>query len=150
MLWLFPLPLADDAQPEVRRVWHLCQAEPFERDIGPAWVVEEPDAVTEQDGGDADQDIIEFPGVEALTGNVCAEDVDVLVASGHVRRREAAGEITDEGNIRHRYIGGWWVSTNCGPLHGPPNALPSLSVSLYGSSPPKVRLPTRAMHRSCR
>jgi hypothetical protein len=55
------------------------QAQPFELDVGPTRVIEQPDAVAEQDGRDAHEDLVEHTRVEALPGDAGAEDVDVLV-----------------------------------------------------------------------
>jgi pyridoxine 4-dehydrogenase len=55
------------------------QAEAFEFDLRTAGPVEQPDAVAEQDGGDAHQDLVEHTCVEALPGGTGAEDVDVLI-----------------------------------------------------------------------
>ena len=52
-------------------------------------MVEHADAVAEHYRGDAHQDLVQGAGFEALSGDVGAEDVDVLVARGHLRLRES-------------------------------------------------------------
>ncbi len=42
----------------------MGQAEAFELDVGPARVVEQPDAVAEQNGRDAHEDLVEHTRVE--------------------------------------------------------------------------------------
>src|ERR1035441_68737 len=97
---------SDDAQPEVRRQRRVGQAEAFELDVGPAPAVEQPDAVAEQDGRDAHEDLVQQTRVEALPGGAGAEDVDVLVTRGGPGRGDAAVEVTDEGDIRYRGVRG--------------------------------------------
>ncbi|MDB5058454.1 MAG: hypothetical protein JWO59_1926 [Chloroflexi bacterium] len=96
----------DDAQPEVRRLRRLGQAEAFELDGRPARVIEQPDAVAEQHRHDAHEDLVDHSRLEALPGDLGADDVDVLVARGGFGRGESAGEVTDEGGTRHRRVGG--------------------------------------------
>ncbi|MGW2200345.1 hypothetical protein ACWCSH_49615, partial [Streptosporangium sp. NPDC001682] len=50
---------ADDAEPDARRVRHLGQFDAFELDVGPARVVEQPDAVAQHDGHDEHEDLVE-------------------------------------------------------------------------------------------
>ncbi len=76
----------------------MGQAEAFELDVGPARAVEQPDAVAEQDGRDAHEDLVEHTRVEALPGNLGAKDADVLVTCGGLGRGDAAVEVTDEGD----------------------------------------------------
>jgi hypothetical protein len=52
--------LSDDAQPDVRRVRHLADAEAFELDVGAARVIEQPNAVTEQNRRDAYEDLVDL------------------------------------------------------------------------------------------
>src|SRR6266508_2023233 len=94
------------ASPYVRRLRRVGQAEAFELDVGPTRAIEQPDAVAEQDGRDEHKDIVEHTRVEALPGNLGAEDVDVLVTRGGLGRGDAAVEVTDEGDTRHRCLGG--------------------------------------------
>src|SRR5215470_6495792 len=70
-----------DAEPEVGGVRDVGQAEAFELDVGPAGLGEQADAVAEQDRGDENEDLVELAGVEALPGDVGADDVDVAVTS---------------------------------------------------------------------
>src|ERR1700730_5092182 len=89
-------PSPDDAQPEVRRLRGLGQAEALEPDAGPAWAVEEPGAVAEQDRQDGHRDLVERPRLEALAGGAGPENVDVLVAGRGPGRGEGRGQIRDE------------------------------------------------------
>src|ERR1039458_3323039 len=130
---------SDDAQPEVRRQRRVGQAEAFELDVGPAPAVEQPDAVAEQDGRDAHEDLVQQIRVEALPGGAGAEDVDVLVTAAALAAATPLSRSPTKVTSGTGVSGAWRVSTNCGPSHPPPNGLPSLaSTPLYGSSPRKV------------
>jgi hypothetical protein len=78
----------------------------FQLDIGPTRPVEQPDAIAEQDRRDAHEDLVEEARVDALVSDAGAEDVDVLVTGSGLGRRDAALEVTDEGDTRHRSVRG--------------------------------------------
>jgi hypothetical protein len=88
--------------PEVRRVWYLRDAEAFELDVGSSGALEQTGAVAEQHGGDAHEDLVEHSGVEALTGRVGPEDVDVLVAGRCFGGGYATLEVLDESLVPWR------------------------------------------------
>src|SRR6266545_2543161 len=124
---------SNDAEPEVRRSRRVGQADAFELDVGSAWAVEQPDAVTEQDGRDEHEDLVEHTRVEALLGGVGAEDVDVLVSRGGLGRGDAAVEITDEGDTRHRGVRG--VMGEDELWSGPP---PAERLAFVGRAPVRI------------
>ncbi len=72
------------------------QAEAFEFDVRTTGAVEQPDAVAEQDGRDAHQDLVQHARVEALLSDAGAEDV--VVACGGLGGGDAAVEVADEGD----------------------------------------------------
>src|SRR2546423_438636 len=64
--------------------------------------VEQVYVAAEQHGRDADEDLVEHPGVEALPRDVGADDVHVPVARGGRGRGDRAVEVTDERDARYR------------------------------------------------
>src|SRR3954454_16113848 len=88
----------DDPQPEVRRLWRLSHAPPFERDVRSSRVIEEPDSVAQHHGRDEHEDFVQRPHLEALPSDAGAEDVDVLVAGGRGHGFDGAAEVADEGD----------------------------------------------------
>ena len=82
----------------------MGQADAFELDVAPARAVEQPDTVAEHDGGDEHQDLVEHTRIEALLGRVGAEDIDVLVTGSGLGCGNAAFEVADEGDTRHRTV----------------------------------------------
>lgn len=82
----------------------MSQAEAFEPDVRPARVVEQPDAAAEHDGRDDREDLVEHTRLEALLSGAGAQDVDVLVTCGGLGRGDAAVEVADEGDTRHRGV----------------------------------------------
>ena len=90
----------------------LGQAEAFELDVGPARAVEQPDAVAEQHPRDAHEDLVDQTRVEALDGRARAEDVDVLVTRGGLRRGDAAVQVPTNVTPGTGVSDAWWVSTN--------------------------------------
>ncbi len=72
----------DDAEPQARRARAVCQS--LKSDAGATGVMEQAHAVSEQDGRDEDEDLVEHAAREALPRHIGAEHVDVLAASGRL------------------------------------------------------------------
>src|SRR5439155_15955431 len=73
----------------------------FERDRRGAQVLEQADAVAEQDGHQVDPDLVKQPGLEALLHDVRAADGDILVPGGFLCLTNGAlHAVGDEGEGR--------------------------------------------------
>src|SRR4051812_48778241 len=108
----------------------MREAEAFEPDVGPARAVEEPDTVAEQHRRDTYEDLVEFARVEALVGHLGTEDVDILVAGRSLCRRDATGEVTHEGDTRHRHAWGVVRQHELRPAPAPAKGLAFLGRAL--------------------
>src|SRR6478735_5361611 len=75
---------AHDAVPEVGRMLDVADVEALQRHGRSARMVEEAGAVAEQDRRDQREHLVELTGLQALPGDVGAEDVDVGLVPGRV------------------------------------------------------------------
>jgi hypothetical protein len=134
----------EHAKPEVGRHRFDLDPEPLQLDLGAPGVLEEADAVAEQDRLDEHQDLVQLPQLEAAARQLGAEHADVLLPRRRPGQGDRPGRVIDELDVGRR-LGGRVV----GDDELPPKA-PSFSASpRLGSSPPQVRRPTNSAPTRC-
>src|ERR1039458_10693730 len=123
---------SDDAQPEVRRQRRVGQAEAFELDVGPAPAVEQPEAVAEQDGRDAHEDLVERPASRHCRAVLAPRTLTYLSPAAALAAATPLSRSPTKVTSGTGVSGAWRGRPNCGPSHPPPTGLPSLaSTPLY-------------------
>ena len=112
--WLLADAEAKDGDGSVPRAAERFQVDPREARGGV-----EPDAVAEQHRQDIHQDLVHQAPLQALTGHVSTEDLEVPAARSVQCRGDrfpdVSGEVSDP---RAGGSGGSWVRTNVGPEKG--------------------------------
>src|ERR1039458_10901056 len=106
---------SDDAQPEVRRQRRVGQAEAFELDVGPAPAVEQPDAVAEQDGRDAHEDLVERPASRHCRAGLAPRTLTYLSPAAALAAATPLSRGPTKGTTRNRGSRGWRGKTKSGP-----------------------------------
>src|ERR1017187_8613685 len=136
---------SDDAQPEVRRQRRVGQAEAFELDVGsPPRQSSSRTPSPSRTGAMHTRISSSRPASRHCRAVLAPRTLTYLSPAAALAAATPLSRSPTKVTSGTGVSGAWRVSTNCGPSHPPPNGLPSLaSTPLYGSSPRKVRLPTR-------
>jgi hypothetical protein len=94
----------EDSKPEIGQLPRLSDHGLLEFDLLTSGMVEEADSVTQQDGGDLDENFVEESLVQALTSDAGAKEADVPVACS--RLGSCNGVFDSVVNERSRHPGG--------------------------------------------